>query len=305
MKIKIGINKGTAITGMLVASVLVASGCNGSSGSPTPSTAGQAGQKDAVATPEKRGSISMSLYDRGNVPAEEGTIDNNRWTKWLNEKGPANIKYVPIPRFESQQKFNVLFASGAAPDLILEFDRSYLGQLYNQKQLMPLDDLIAKSSTEYKKRLEQYPAIKKATTMPDGKMYFLARPYNLDPQQFLYVRADWLKKLNLPIPTTAEEMLAVGKAFTEQDPDGNGKKDTQGIGLSFTSGTVLNYMFGNGFTLSGSGQNPWILDNGKVVHDWERLKAALAYQKKIYDAGYTDKDFIADKNGQNQWQGGH
>src|SRR4051794_12303058 len=93
-------NKGSVITGMLIASALLASGCSSAPSTSATGTTGT-GQKDATAAPEKRGSISMSLYDRGSVPAEEGTIDNNRWTKYLNEKGPANIKYVPIPRFES------------------------------------------------------------------------------------------------------------------------------------------------------------------------------------------------------------
>ncbi|MDF2927625.1 MAG: hypothetical protein K0R57_6539 [Paenibacillaceae bacterium] len=282
----------------LALSVMAAAGCSGNGESGTEKATPGAGTQ----APEKRGSISMSIYDRGNVPAEEGTIDNNRWTKWMNENGPADIKFVPIPRSESLQKLNVLFASGTAPDLILEFDRSYLSQLYTQKQLLPLDDLIAKHSTEYKKRLEEYPLIKKATTMPDGKMYNLARPYNVDPQHFLYIRADWLKKLNLQAPATPEELQAVARAFTEQDPDGNGKKDTEGIGLSFVSGMVLNHMFGTGFTLNGTDQYPWVVENGKVVHDWERIKGALSFQKQIYDAGYGDKDFVTDKNGQKQFQ---
>ena len=30
--------------------------------------------------PQKRGKITATIYDRGNVPAAEGTIENNRWT---------------------------------------------------------------------------------------------------------------------------------------------------------------------------------------------------------------------------------
>ncbi|TXK77656.1 hypothetical protein [Paenibacillus sp. N3.4] len=53
--------------------------------------------------PEKRGKIKISLYDRGNTPAAEGSITNNRWTKWINENGPADVEFVPVPRFESKQ----------------------------------------------------------------------------------------------------------------------------------------------------------------------------------------------------------
>lgn len=277
----------------LVLLALTAAACGNEAGGSSPAASGS----DIANTPAKRGSITVALYDRGNIPAEEGTMDNNRWTKWVNANGPVDVKFVTIPRWESLQKYNVLFASGSAPDLIFEFDRSYLGQLYNQKQLLPLEDIIAEYSKEYKQRLEEYPTLKKAATMPDGKMYFLGRPSNMDPNHYLLIRADWLKKLNLEVPQTADELLAVAKAFTENDPDGNGKNDTQGIGLSFISGIVLNHMFGNGFTLFGTDQIPWIVQDGKVVHDWDRLKAAMAYQKEIYDAGYADKDFVTDKNG--------
>ncbi|SDC07713.1 putative aldouronate transport system substrate-binding protein [Paenibacillus sp. UNCCL117] len=291
-------NKAGAVSAIL-ALALMAAGCSGTGGKPADTA--EAGDKGAK-TEEKRGSITVSLYDRGTVPAEEGTMDNNRWTKWVNEKGPADVKYMTVPRFESLQKYNVMFASGSAPDLIFEFDTAYHGQLYSQKQLMPLDDLIAKHSTTYKAMLEQYPALKKAGTMPDGKLYTVGRPMQLAPQHYLFVRADWLKKLNLKTPTTPEELLEVVKAFTLNDPDGNGKADTQGIGLSFVSGIILNNMFGTGFTLFGTDQYPWYVKDGKVVHDWERLKAALDYQKQIYEGGYADKDFVTDKNGEKQKQ---
>ncbi len=43
------------------------------------------------------------------------------------------------------------------------------------------------------------------------------------------IRKDWLAKLGLKEPKTVEDLYTVAKAFTEQDPDGNGKKDTYGL----------------------------------------------------------------------------
>ncbi|MDO3412556.1 extracellular solute-binding protein [Saccharibacillus sp. CPCC 101409] len=274
---------------------LTAAGC---SSSPNNSSAEAGGGTSG----DKRGSITVSLYDRGTVPASEGTMDNNRWTKWVNENGPVDVKYVTVPRFESLQKFNVLFASRSAPDLIFEFDTAYQGQLYNQKQLLPLDDLIETSSTGYKAILDKYPALRKAGTMEDGKLYLVGRPMQLAPQHYLLIRKDWLDKLGLEVPTTPEEYLKVAEAFTQQDPDGDGKADTEGTGLSFVAGIILNHMYGTGFTLFGEDQIPWVLENGKVVHDWERIRAAVSFQQQLYDAGVADKDFVTDKNGEKQKQ---
>ena len=64
----------------------------------------------------------------------------------------------------------------------------------------------------------------------DGHQYGLPEPPPLPKREGLVIRKDWLDKLGLEVPTTPEELLAVAKAFTEQDPDGNGKNDTYGLG---------------------------------------------------------------------------
>ncbi|TLS52192.1 extracellular solute-binding protein [Paenibacillus antri] len=246
-----------------------------------------------TSAPKEKPSLSISIYDRGNVPQEMGTIDNNRWTKWLNENGPVNGKYVPIPRGEAVQKLNLLFASGDAPDVVFEFDTRFRDQMYQQKMIMPVDELIEKSSTEYKQLLQKYPEIKKAATKPDGNMYEFGRVSPLVGFQALFIRQDWLDKLGLQAPQTTEELFEVAKAFTEQDPDGNGVKDTFGIALSGETGGTINTMFRN---------VTWVVEDGKLVRGWKQENAANAFKKRLYDAGLVDKDFLADKNGQKAQQ---
>lgn len=239
---------------------------------------------------EPKKDITVSIYDRGLVPPAEGTIEDNRWTKWLNQNGPANVKFMAIPRFESAQKFNTLFASGGAPDLIFEYDTAYRNQLYTQKQLLPLDDLIESYAPNYKKMMEQYPQLKSVGTKSDGKIYELGRINELTPNHALFIRSDWLKKLNLEVPKTTEDFLKVAKAFTEQDPDGNGKNDTYGIALSFVSGYIIDYAFGAG--------TAWAEEDGKLVHVWDRIKASYDFRKQLFNAGVVDKDFLADTSGE-------
>ncbi|MCU6793637.1 extracellular solute-binding protein [Paenibacillus sp. WQ 127069] len=257
--------------------------------------AGCAGGGDAAKSGDnskgegKRGSISSSLYDRGNVPVEEGTVDNNRWTKWLNEQGPVDVKFVPIPRAESKQKFNVLFASAGAPDLVFDYDSGLMNDLYVQKQLLPLDDLIQNNSTEYKKLADQYPILKEMGRKPDGKIYQFGRLLGMKTNDLLFIRKDWLKKLNLEVPKTTEELYAVAKAFREQDPDGNGVKDTYAINLSYTAENVVNAMFQNTGVFS---------KDGKLEKTWEQAREATAFKKRLFSEGLVDKDFLTDKNGE-------
>ena len=285
---KWGKRKPAAVLMGLLACAALAVACGKSGeeagGSPSAGTEGAAGAKPG---------ITVSIYDRGNVPQEMGTIDNNRWTKWLNENGPVNGKYVPIPRGESVQKLNLLFASGDAPDVVSDFATSFRDQLYQQKQIMAVDDLIASHSTSYKELMQKYPEMKKAATKPDGKMYEFGRVAQLVGFQALFIRADWLEKLDLKAPETVEELFTVAQAFAELDPDGNGQKDTFGIALSGETGGAINTMFRN---------VTWVLDGGKLVRGWEQENAANAFKKRLYDAGIVDKDFLADKNGQKAQQ---
>ncbi|NEW07123.1 extracellular solute-binding protein [Paenibacillus sp. SYP-B3998] len=243
-----------------------------------------------------RGKITATIYERGDVPKEEGTKAENRWTKWINQNGPVDVTFVSIPRWESGQKLNTLFASNSAPDLIAEYDSVLKNQLYAQKQLLPLDDYIDKYSTVYKETLAKYPKLRQLGLQDDGKLYGIGRVSEVIPQHLLYIRTDWLKKLNLQAPTTLDDFFAVTKAFAEKDPDGNNKKDTYGMNLSFVGGKIVDAMFG--VTLDSYDKNPWILDSsGKLVFGWDRLKASLDFKKKLYDAGTIDKDYLTDGKG--------
>ncbi|MDF2647298.1 MAG: extracellular solute-binding protein [Paenibacillus sp.] len=273
--------------------ILSVVGCSKGSGGDT------AQETTATKAPDKRGQITVSIYDEGNIPSTEGTADNNRWTKWINEKGPEDVKFVPIPRAESVNKFNLLFASGSAPDYIQEFDSPFRNQLYEQKQIMPLDDLINKYSVEYKKIIDRYPGVKKLGSKPDGKLYEVGRVIGSQPTYNLYIRMDWLKKLNLEVPKTVDDLYNVAKAFADSDPDGNGKKDTFGIGMSFISGLIIDQMFQNFNTTSGEWEQLIVDSNDQLVPAWEQAKAATAFKKRLYEEGIVYKDYLADnKNGE-------
>ena len=163
-----------------------ASACSSSGDGGTSSQASSGGSSAAASgessgPQEERGSITATVYDRGNVPTSEGTTEDNRWTKWINENGPVDVTFVAIPRTGSGEKLNVLFASGTAPDLIFEYAPSVKTPLYQQKQLMPIDDMIENYSTNYKALTEQYPELLKAGKMDDGQTYQFGRINSIRP----------------------------------------------------------------------------------------------------------------------------
>lgn len=275
----------------MLAVMLVAAGCSGgnngtannpANGNANDGTAANNGNSDE---PAERGKISVAVYDRGSIPPEEGKMDDNRWTKWLNEKGPADVEFVTIPRWESKEKYNVLFASSAAPDLIFEYDTKYRNSLIAQKQLMPLNDLIEEHSVEYKALLDKYPILRKVTTRNDGNIYEFARLLGLRTNHYLFVRKDWLDNLGLSVPKTTDEFYEAAEAFVKEDPDKNGQDDTLAMGVTFVGGVILNQIFQSvGYKIEGD----------TIVRTWENSIAKDNFIKKMYENNLIDKDFLSD-----------
>ncbi|MFM9330293.1 extracellular solute-binding protein [Paenibacillus mesotrionivorans] len=260
------------------------------------SPAASAGAGTASTGPKKE--ISISMFDRGKVPAEEGNYENNRWTKWINENAPATVKWVPVPRNEAQTKLNTLIASGSAPDLIWEYDRNYIAQLANQGAIQPIDQYIEKYSTTYKKYLAEHPELKSYLTV-EGKTYMMASVRGADSiaNMGIWIRQDWLDKLGLKAPTTTEELLEVARKFKTGDPDGNGKADTVPIVFTNTGNIILRNLF-----LTHPVQ--WYLEGDKLAfgRTLDRYGDSLDYQKKMYDEGLIDQEFITDKSFQRALQ---
>ena len=95
------------------------------------------------------------------------------------------------------------------------------------------------------------------------------------------IRQDWLDKLGLKVPETLDELTEVLRAFTEDDPDGDGIANTYGV--SFTGldyGSVFFGAFG-----ATSGMDYLLNEDGTVTTNVisDQYKAALTYLKEIYD----------------------
>lgn len=275
--------------GVLLGSALVMSGCSGGSGK-------TAGGNASASTEPVNISFSMNV---NSVPEVEG----NEGIQWLNEKFNMKLEFTPIPNSNFQEKFNAMVASGSLPDVFTEnFDVNMI-RLIKQGAVAPLDDYI-----------RQYPNLKYTDAHYDnvsygGKIYGvpIARSLLSAPNAPL-IRQDWLDKLSLQVPKTLDELYQAMQAFTNKDPDGNGKKDTYGLQLGEVTGRVGDFngrdFWGTGdllysFGLDGSG---WVLKDGKLVMNetLPEYKTYLDWLKKAYGEGLIDPDFAVAKANQAQ-----
>ncbi len=247
------------------------------------------GETDKAATGEEAATISVSVFDRGSVPASEGNYEENRWTRWINEQTGLTVNWVPVNRNEAQQKLNMLIATGEAPDLIVEYDQTYIANLVNQGVAQPLDDYIEQYSTSYKEYLEQNEDLKPFVTY-NGKMYAFTNRRSEDSiaNHGIWIRQDWLDNLGLSMPTTDEELLQVARAFTYDDPDKNGVDDTLGLALMQWQEITQAMYFASSL---------WYDEGGTLVYGplTDRFADALALMKTLYDEKLIDQEFITDK----------
>jgi len=156
--------------------------------------------------------------------------------KVIREKLNINLKYVIIPTGQDgETKLNAAAAANALPDFFQAVSttnaRNKILDLNKQGLIAPVDDLLKLMPTRVKTHYNDPAAM--ALMKIDGKQMAFVEVPNLPRREGLVIRKDWLDKLGLKSPTTMDELFAVAKAFTEKDPDGNGKNDTYGLGGFF------------------------------------------------------------------------
>ncbi len=118
-----------------------------------------------------------------------------------------------------EQRLARALASNDLPDVIIN-DTSSLGQFVALGVASEIERGSLKSGADITDRAWQ------GARAFDGKYY--AVPFSVHPF-VLFIRKDWRAKVGLPVPATWADLQALSKAFTEKDPDGNGKPDTYGL----------------------------------------------------------------------------
>jgi putative aldouronate transport system substrate-binding protein len=122
----------------------------------------------------------------------------------------------------------------------------------------------------------------------DDKIYGLYTE-RLSSRQGIIIREDWLEKLRRHKPETIDELYEVMRAFTYEDPDGNGIDDTIGIAdrndLIFGIFKTLSSYFGT--------PNNWRLTGKRLVPEFETPEylETMNFMRKLYEEKIMNQDF--------------
>ena len=229
----------------LLAAIMVLSACGDMSGgndSPsnpdsTPSNPSTSGDTSG-ASPESSGggvitiNVAKQLDENSGRYQNGDDINNNPMTRMTEEK--LGLKMVTTllggdaANYDTKLRL-ALTGSEELPDIFPVYGTQMIADMIESGRVKDISADIEQYMPERLKEIyEQYPETYYPVTK-DGKIYGLACSPSLTEGQIMIVRQDWLDKLGLQAPTNMDEFETVIIAFTEDDPDGNGQKDTYGF----------------------------------------------------------------------------
>jgi putative aldouronate transport system substrate-binding protein len=202
---------------------------------------------------------------------------------------------LPSDTNDQNTKINAAAAANVLPD-IFRVTREVLVKIQPLGVVAQVDDLYPLMPIRTQK---YHGPDSRAFTTINGKSYGLALPGQPPNNEGVLIRKDWLDKLKLPVPVTTEEYFNVMKAFTLNDPDGNGRQDTFGYGAFIEINEVSEGLgrrldpFMGAFGVAGT----WNLTKAKAGLNVRKPEyyEALAYIKSIIDAKIIDPNWTSYK----------
>lgn len=251
---------------------------------------------------EKKVEISYLIPNGGKQIAGDPVIAK------MQEKLNITIKGVSA---DNADQINLMMASGEYPDW--GWSAPALTAYQNGVTRSIPRDMVKKYAPSLAALYDKYSFGWDTWKAPDKENELIAlsgfwedQPVNVLP----FYRLDWMEKLGIAPkgkveqldkegklflaeqPFTAEEHSAILKAFTEGDPDGNGKKDTFGMS-GITNPYYANLSWGPIMGYFGVQEDRNVEENGKTV-EWyasTKYKDFLKYAAAQYKNGYVDPEF--------------
>ncbi len=232
----------------------------------------------------------------GTAYAEPGP---DAWVfKYWGDKLNMELKYVFLEPSRAGELLNLLFASGDEPDAWNVKGGYDVFQKYIDEDLItPIpEDLLNTYGPNIVKALNGASNEGWDTARYQGQIYNLPSQiaHHLFPAPVIW-RDDWLRKVGIDIiPATIAEAEKAFTAFRNDDPDGNGKKDTYGL-----SAKGIDVIYG----AFGYLPHFWAVKDGKMVYGavQPEMKEALALLAQWYKAELIDPEFVTGENKGGYW----
>lgn len=246
------------------------------------------------------------------------TPENNQYTRYVKSALNIDTKYIwSAASADYDAKINLAIASNDLPDA-MQVNLAQFTQLVNNDQIADLTDVYNQyASPTVRQMMDSSKGIAlKAVTFNGKIMGIPALTVPDDGYQLMWIRKDWLDKLNLSVPKTMDDVEKVAQAFVTQDPGGNGAGKTIGIVgpnnggplyADFLNPTNGNFAFDPVFFSYHAYPGFWVKgSDGKAVYGsiLPETKTALARLADLYKKGLIDPQMGVRKDSSEPVTGG-
>lgn len=267
---------------------------------PTATTAPTKAQETVTPPPEAE---KYDLYFWLASAPNSTPIENSLTDQWLAELMPEVTIHWLDPGDDSVTTINLMVSAGNTPEWIRGLGVPDYNKYYEEGIIREINPIMVQQYMPglYDQYLRVYSDLEDPFLYTrrgeDKKNYGIQHFWEIGIySRGLGVRLDWLENVGIEkTPETLEEYEEMIRAFTEDDPDGNGVNDT--YGLTAITDDVLEYF---SFVFGAYGTYPGIFtisDDGTVVRGEVEpgTKEALTVLKRWYDNGYLDPEFMVNQ----------
>lgn len=236
---------------------------------------------DANADDDSGEPTKISIMTKLHTPE----VPDDKVLKAIEEAANVELDIEWVPDNNYADKLNVAFSTGTFAQAVTVGDNQIdqFKEAIRDGQFWEIGPYL----NEYENLSNLKEAIVENTKV-DGKVYSLYQGRPLSRQGIIY-RKDWADNLGIEAPTTIEEFYEMNRAFTEDDPDGNGKDDT--IGLADRADLVYG-VFKTIASWHGTPNN-WGEQDGEILPEFmfPEYMDSMNFIKDLRDNGYMNQDF--------------
>ncbi|MFK7693577.1 hypothetical protein [Paenibacillus sp. HJGM_3] len=281
------------VAALSLVSSLVLSACGSGSDDPKPTDSAAGG---SAATASAKPKLELKWFINAPNNSQLPAADLDFVKQAIDQKFNVDLKIEHMAAgADYTSKMNLKLSSGDTPDMFIATG------VDSQKYIQ---DGVVADMTPYVTQQTMPNYFKYWVTQEELKRYQIEKVFKRAPLPFAktqyqsyYVRKDWLDKLGLKMPETYEDMLTVMRAFANQDPDGNGKKDTYGYTAAGASTSIprdFPQFANNGLIAAFMLEGDSFVDVGSDI----RIGKSLDDLKKLLAENVVDPDWFVNKAGQ-------
>lgn len=214
--------------------------------------------------------FGAAAESRYSMAGFDGDGANHDWTtnlffQRMEEQTGISFDFYQVTDYDTWQAAKAAYANGTAamPDVLFKagLTTQEMQEWLAAGKIIDLKPYLEEYAPNLTALLKANPDWEAAITLPTGEIPALPYINEIQNNNAMWINRQWLENLKLEVPTTAQELTEVLRAFKTGDPNQNGNDDE--TPLTFLTMWDLKFL-GHAFGLVGNDYNVYVDESGTV-----------------------------------------